>query len=92
MKIIYKDWEQDKGYEEEQAKIYNENNPGPQAITSKQIIERYKNEKIDPKTVKYAFNTFLFNPIIFRLKNNEKEIQIKLINNKFINAYPNIDH
>lgn len=56
MKIIYKYWEQDKGYEEKQAKIYNENNPGPQPVTSKQIIERYEREKIDPNTVKYAFS------------------------------------
>ena len=49
------------------------------------------NEKIY-KTVKYDFNTFLSNPIIFRLKNNENKNQIKLINNNFRNAYPNIDH
>lgn len=56
MKVEYKYWEDNKGFEEKQAKIYNENNPGPQPVTAEQIIERYKREEIDPKTVRYAFS------------------------------------
>jgi hypothetical protein len=56
MKVNYQYWEQNKGFEEKQAKIYNEHNPGPQPATEQQIIERYKREEIDPKTVRYAFS------------------------------------
>ncbi|MFX0124160.1 MAG: hypothetical protein ACFFAE_11030 [Candidatus Hodarchaeota archaeon] len=56
MKVDYRYWEPNKGLEELQAKIYNENNPSSRPVTSQQIIERFEREKIDPKTVKYAFD------------------------------------
>ena len=56
MKVVYRKWEPNKDLEEFQAEIYNENNPTPQPITAQQIIERYKREKIDPNTVRYAFD------------------------------------
>jgi hypothetical protein len=56
MKINYKYWEKDAGLEEIQAKIYNENNPeNATPVTAKDITNRFENEKIDPKTVRYAF-------------------------------------
>jgi hypothetical protein len=56
MEINYKYWEQDAGFEELQAEIYNANNPEQQQpVTAKDIATRFKNEKIDPKTVRYAF-------------------------------------
>lgn len=56
MKAVYRNWEPDQGLEELQAQIYNENNPNPQPVTAQQIIERFEREKIDPKTVRYAFD------------------------------------
>lgn len=56
MKVEYRYWEPNQGLEELQAKIYNEKNPSPQPVTAQQIIERYQREKIDPKTVRYAFD------------------------------------
>jgi hypothetical protein len=57
MDIEYKYWQPNSGLEEFQAKIYNENNPdNPNPVTAKDIIQRYENEKIDPKTVRYAFS------------------------------------
>lgn len=56
MKVVYRNWEPNKELEELQVKIYNENNPNPQPVTAQQIIERYKREKIDPKTVRYALD------------------------------------
>lgn len=56
MKIKYKYWEKDGGFEEIQAKIYNKNNSeNPNPVTAKDIIDRFEREKIDPKTVRYAF-------------------------------------
>ena len=55
MEIKYHFWEKGKGYEEHQAEIYNKNNPGPNPVTAKDIIDRYERENIDPKTVMYAF-------------------------------------
>ena len=54
MKLVYKNWEPNKGYEEDQAKIYNTNNNG--STSGKDIVERYQREKIDPKTVRYVFD------------------------------------
>ncbi|MHA1969092.1 MAG: hypothetical protein ACW964_14995 [Candidatus Hodarchaeales archaeon] len=56
MNIRYQKWEPNKGLEEKQAELYNQNNPGPQPVTAQQIIDRYKQEKIDPKTINYAFS------------------------------------
>ncbi len=56
MNIRYQNWEPNKGLEEKQAEIYNKNNPGPQPATAQQIIDRYNQEKIDPKTISYAFS------------------------------------
>lgn len=56
MNIRYQNWEPNKGLEEKQAEIYNQNNPRPQPVTAQQIIDRYKQEKIDPKTISYAFS------------------------------------
>lgn len=56
MKVVYRNWEPNKDLEEFQAKIYNENNPTNQPVTAQQIIERFEREKIDPKTVRYAFD------------------------------------
>ena len=56
MEINYKYWKKDAGFEELQAEIYNANNPEQQQpVTAKDIATRFKNEKIDPKTVRYAF-------------------------------------
>ncbi|MFX0185454.1 MAG: hypothetical protein ACFE95_20415 [Candidatus Hodarchaeota archaeon] len=57
MKVKYQYWKPKQGLEEKQAKVYNKNNPdNPQPVTAQQIIERYKLEAIDPKTVQYAFS------------------------------------
>jgi hypothetical protein len=56
MEITYKYWQKDAGLEESQAKIYNANNPNrPQAVSTKDVVDRFEREKIDPKTVRYAF-------------------------------------
>ncbi|MFX0170344.1 MAG: hypothetical protein ACFE9L_00330 [Candidatus Hodarchaeota archaeon] len=56
MKVKYHDWEPNQGFEEKQAEMYNKNNPdNQQPVTAKNIIDRYEREKIDPKTVQYAF-------------------------------------
>jgi hypothetical protein len=56
MEITYKYYEKDAGFEELQAKIYNTNNPEQQQpVSAKDIVERFEKEKIDPKTVMYAF-------------------------------------
>ncbi|MHA2053071.1 MAG: hypothetical protein ACW99F_05665, partial [Candidatus Hodarchaeales archaeon] len=56
MGITYKYWEKDAGFEEIQAKVYNENNPdNTNPATAKDIVERFARENIDPKTVRYAF-------------------------------------
>lgn len=54
--IEYKYYEPNKGFEESQAQIYNEANPMnfPPA-TADQISQRYQEEAINPKTVRYAF-------------------------------------
>ena len=57
MNVTYKFWEKDSGFEEIQAKLFNENNPNqPQPVTAKDIADRFEREKIDPKTVRYAFS------------------------------------
>lgn len=55
MEITYRFWEKNQGLEEFQAKIYNHNNPGPNPVTAQDIISRFEREKIDPRTVMYAF-------------------------------------
>ncbi|MFX0050911.1 MAG: hypothetical protein ACFE8U_06400 [Candidatus Hermodarchaeota archaeon] len=56
MTIKYQYWEPNQGLEEKQAEVYNKNNPdNQQPVTAKDIIDRYEREKIDPKTVQYAF-------------------------------------
>ncbi|MHA2295950.1 MAG: hypothetical protein ACXAEU_03565 [Candidatus Hodarchaeales archaeon] len=52
MKIVYKYYEPDQGLEELQAELYTKASGNP--ATADQIRERYKQEKIDPKTVWYA--------------------------------------
>ena len=55
MKVNYRYWEPNQGLEELQVKIYNESNPDlQQPVTAQQVIDRYEQEKIDPKTVRYA--------------------------------------
>ncbi len=57
MKIQYKYYEKNAGFEELQAQIYNANNPdSPQPVKAEEIVKRFENEKIDPKTVRYALN------------------------------------
>ncbi|MHA2246969.1 MAG: hypothetical protein ACXADY_18645 [Candidatus Hodarchaeales archaeon] len=55
MKVNYRYWEPNQSLEELQVKIYNENNPDGQPVTAQQVIDRYEQEKITPKTVRYAF-------------------------------------
>ncbi|MFX0114517.1 MAG: hypothetical protein ACFFB3_08210 [Candidatus Hodarchaeota archaeon] len=52
MKVEYRYYEPDKGLEEQQAEIYSEISGNP--ATADEIKARYKQEKIDPKTVRYA--------------------------------------
>jgi hypothetical protein len=54
MEITYRNWEPNQGLEDAQAKIFNQANPG-RNVTGKEIQERFEQEKIDPKTVRYAF-------------------------------------
>jgi len=54
MEITYRMYEPGHGLEEAQAKIFNQANPG-RNVTGKEIQERFEQEKIDPKTVRYAF-------------------------------------
>lgn len=54
LKIIYKIYQPDKGYEEIQAKIYNHNSG--RNVTGKEIQERFEREKVDPNSIRYAFN------------------------------------
>ena len=53
MEINYRFWEPNKGLEDIQAKLFNHAND--RNVTGKDIQERYENENIDPKTVRYAF-------------------------------------
>ncbi len=76
MKVEYKYWEKGTGFEEIQAKIYNENNPENQTpITAKDIIERFEREKIDPKTVRYAFAGEDNKPLAYIQARNYPEIK-----------------
>ncbi len=54
MNVNYRNYEPNKGLEEFQAMIFNQANK--RAVTAKEIQERYEKEKIDPKTVRYAFS------------------------------------
>lgn len=54
MKISYRHYEPDQDLEEQQAKIYSEASGNP--VTAEDIKARYEREKIDPKTVQYAFS------------------------------------
>ena len=54
MDVNYRIYEPNKGLEEFQAKIFNQANN--RNVTAKEIQERYEREKIDPKTVRYAFS------------------------------------
>jgi len=54
MEITYRNWVPNQGLEDAQAKIFNQANPG-RNVTGKEIQERFEQEKIDPKTVRYAF-------------------------------------
>ena len=53
MEINYRFYEPNQGLEEIQAKIFSQANN--QVVTGKEIQERFEREKIDPKTVRYAF-------------------------------------
>lgn len=54
MDINYRTYEPNQGLEEYQAKIFNHANN--RNVTAKEIQERFEREKIDPKTVRYAFS------------------------------------
>jgi len=54
MNIIYRNYEPGKGLEEQQAELFTKSTGNP--ATADQIRERYEREKIDPKTVIYAFS------------------------------------
>ncbi len=54
MDVNYRTYEPNKGLEEFQAMIFNQANN--RNVTAKEIQERFENEKIDPKTVRYAFS------------------------------------
>ncbi|MHA1974995.1 MAG: hypothetical protein ACTSW1_18540 [Candidatus Hodarchaeales archaeon] len=57
MEVNYKYWQAGKGYEKEQAGIYKNNNPNIGfEVKATDIVSRYEREKIDPKTVRYAFD------------------------------------
>ena len=53
MDVNYKIYEANKGLEEFQAKIFNQANN--RNVKAKEIQERFEDEKIDLKTVRYAF-------------------------------------
>ena len=53
MEINYRFYEPNQGLEEIQGKIYSQANN--RVVTGKEIQERFEREKIDPKTVRYAF-------------------------------------
>ena len=55
MDVIYSEYEPDRNFEELQAKLYSEAT-GFQ-VTKKEIEFRYLQEKVDPKTIRYAFNS-----------------------------------
>jgi len=52
--VNYRTYEPNKRLEELQAKSFNQANN--RNVTAKEIQERYEEEKIDPKTVRYAFS------------------------------------
>lgn len=55
MNVEYRYWEPNKGYEKYQVDLYKVTNPQAR-VTAEDVVTRYANEKIDPKTVRYAFN------------------------------------
>ncbi len=55
MDVIYREYEPNQELEELQAKLFSEVADFP--VTGKEIQFRYNQEKIDPKTVRYAFNS-----------------------------------
>ncbi|MHA2273570.1 MAG: hypothetical protein ACXACI_17080 [Candidatus Hodarchaeales archaeon] len=54
MEVEYRYYEPNQGLEEQQAKLYSEISGNP--ATGEEIKARYEREKIDPKTVRYAFD------------------------------------
>ncbi|MHA1673543.1 MAG: hypothetical protein ACTSYI_07935 [Promethearchaeota archaeon] len=55
MAFTYRNYEPNQGLEAIQARIFNQANV-PRNVTAKEIQERFGTEKIDPKTVIYAFD------------------------------------
>lgn len=55
MDIIYKNYTPNEGLEEIQGNLYSMNND--RTVTGKEIQERFEQEKIDPKSVIYAFKS-----------------------------------
>ncbi|MHA1510799.1 MAG: hypothetical protein ACTSRX_03670 [Promethearchaeota archaeon] len=55
MNIIYKNYAPNEGLEEIQGKLYSMNNN--RTVTGKEIKDRFEQEKIDPKSVIYAFSS-----------------------------------
>ena len=55
MNITYKNYAPNEGLEEIQGKLYSMNNN--RTVTGKEIQERFEQEKIDPKSVIYAFTS-----------------------------------
>ena len=74
--FVYKNWEPDKGYEEQQAEVFNEANSFKfQPASGEQIKEQFSKEKINPKHVKYAFkDNKMIGYIQAKIKDNVKEI------------------
>ena len=56
MKVVYCDYEPNKGLEEIQAQIYNTatKGSGELQVTAEKILQRYEEEEPDPKGIKYA--------------------------------------
>ena len=75
--IKYRFYESEQGLEEKQVELFNQFNQGP-AATAEQLIARYKDDNIDPKTVRYAFdpNNKLISYIQARVRKNSKEVHI----------------
>jgi hypothetical protein len=72
----YKYWKPNKGYEEQQAEVFNQANEFKfQSANADQIKQLYNKQKIDPKHVRYAFKgETMVGYIQARVKKEKKEI------------------
>ena len=76
----YKFWELGKGFEKDQATVFNEANQFKfQPASEEQIQKTYEGEKVDPKTIRYAFLGDKMKAYIqARIRRKSKEVHLSI--------------